>query len=1025
MEHPMQMLRLMHKLRGIALATLGSAAFVASPAPLLAQGWQEPLALRDSLPIGSNGLCEAQITAPQAGDGLFDRRYLIICRDAAAPVGELAVFGDAALASGLHASLNCSAAESRSLPGLGNARQRECTSTDGLRSLVLSGEADGMTYMGSGVAIYSDAIRLGLASLAADRLIAGEVDIPLTQAGDAAAFARAQADAMSPGAALSEAYRRSNAGSFAEAAEFFASTSLALEGNNALEAELNSALQQSNLGNYLQAALGFIAVRETMGEDPVLTRLARNFEAVDALNRDRPEEALSILDTPLPGAASSDDRLRMQEISAPLATRLAAEQGNAITAASSELTALERAQLLDAQAAYVRAAAVRGLGRSEEAALLLDKAYADLVQVREGRIASVLWLRAQIMGERAETFESAGDLVSAEDLLGQSVGLLTSYYPGTPALASARAQYAAFLARNGREDEALAIYDGLIADSDSRPSVSLRRLLAPYFRLLAERPDAPQTAARMFAATQLLQRPGLAQTQAVLARELSGGSDEAAQLFRQSLNVTRSIERMRLDLAQLEIDARSNPEVDYGPMLEQRGSELEALRTAQLALQDKLAAYPRYRAVTDNRMTLADVQATLAPGEAYYKLAMLGERTYAIFVEPQGARAFAIPKPAAQIEGQVALLRDSIAIDQGGQTITYPFEIAAARELYQTLFAPVESQLRQASHLIFEPDGAMLQLPVNLLVMDDASVERYESRMAADRNADAFDYRGTAWLGRQMQVTTAVSPSAFRDVRGARQSDASLAYLGLGQNAPLLGNALPLPAANSGVRSGSAMDARCQWAAATWNNPILDAELRRAGAILTRDGEQSTLLTGSEFTDTRLKEMEALDDYRILHFATHGLVTAPQAQCPPRPALLTSFGDGDSDGLLTFAEIFDLELDADLVILSACNTASVGGLVATQEAGVIGGGDFALDGLVRAFVGAGGRTIVASHWPVPDDFDATNRLISAFFDSGEGVATTESLRRAQLGLMDDADTSHPFYWSAFAVVGDGTVPVRR
>jgi len=62
---------------------------------------------------------------------------------------------------------------------------------------------------------------------------------------------------------------------------------------------------------------------------------------------------------------------------------------------------------------------------------------------------------------------------------------------------------------------------------------------------------------------------------------------------------------------------------------------------------------------------------------------------------------------------------------------------------------------------------------------------------------------------------------------------------------------------------------------------------------------------------------------------------------------------------------------------------------------------------------------------VPDDYDATNRLISAFFESDEGVTTTESLRRAQLGLMDDANTSHPFYWSAFAVVGDGTVPVRR
>ncbi len=171
--------------------------------------------------------------------------------------------------------------------------------------------------------------------------------------------------------------------------------------------------------------------------------------------------------------------------------------------------------------------------------------------------------------------------------------------------------------------------------------------------------------------------------------------------------------------------------------------------------------------------------------------------------------------------------------------------------------------------------------------------------------------------------------------------------------------------------------------------------------------------------------MDRLDEYRILHFATHGLVTAPQPDCPPRPALMTSFGEGDSDGLLSFAEIFDLQLDADLVILSACNTASSGGLVASREAGISSNGDFALDGLVRAFVGAGSRTVVASHWPVPDDFNATSRLITGLFEAGEGVATTQALRSAQLELMDDPETSHPFYWSAFAVVGDGMVPLRR
>jgi CHAT domain-containing protein len=218
---------------------------------------------------------------------------------------------------------------------------------------------------------------------------------------------------------------------------------------------------------------------------------------------------------------------------------------------------------------------------------------------------------------------------------------------------------------------------------------------------------------------------------------------------------------------------------------------------------------------------------------------------------------------------------------------------------------------------------------------------------------------------------------------------------------------------------------RCTWGAAAWSNPISAAELSTAGSIIRSGGGGVEILTGGDFTDTRLKAMENLDEFRILHFATHGLVTAPQPGCPPRPALLTSFGDGGSDGLLTFAEIFDLSLDADLVILSACNTASTSGLAANLEAGVTIGGDFALDGLVRAFVGAGGRTVVASHWPVPDDYNATGRLITGFFETAPGVATAEALRLAQVALMDDAETSHPFYWSAFAVVGDGAMVLRR
>jgi CHAT domain-containing protein len=80
---------------------------------------------------------------------------------------------------------------------------------------------------------------------------------------------------------------------------------------------------------------------------------------------------------------------------------------------------------------------------------------------------------------------------------------------------------------------------------------------------------------------------------------------------------------------------------------------------------------------------------------------------------------------------------------------------------------------------------------------------------------------------------------------------------------------------------------------------------------------------------------------------------------------------------------------------------------------------------VRAFVGAGGRLVVASHWPVPDDFSATQRLMTGMFSAPAGTGTVTALRMSQRALMDDADTSHPFYWSAFASVGDGQIPLVR
>lgn len=1007
-----------------AFAIVASLGLVASgtawTTSAVAQDASRPVSYSDTFPIGSNGLCEAQILQPQAGAGLFDREYAIVCRDAAAPVGTLWVVRDIEGGrehAGFMPGADCDTNDDGNVPdSLVAPASYSCRKeVDGARRVLVTGRASGRYYAGEAIAAYADAVRFGLATLVADRPVESDIEIPLTESGDAAAFARAQARALSADAVIAEAYRRSNAGDFAEAAEFFAETAASAEGTSATEARLNAALLQSNLGNYAEAQRGFAAVRGAVAADGVLSRMLRNYEAIDALNAGAPQVALDILERPLPASAASREAIAGLEISDALAARLSAEQPGALDALGG-LTALERADLLDGQTAYLKATALRMLRRTDEAGAALTEADRLLGSVRSGSVRSILWLRAQVLGELADLAEGRGDATGASLYHNEAIGLLATRYPGSPALLSSRAQYAGFLARSGQTQEALSTYRELVDTAGGKPAPSLRRLLVPYFNLLTD-DELPQesAAADIFLASQLLQRPGLAQTQAVLARELSGGSDAASQLFRKAVNVGRSVEQVRNRVAHLEAQASTDPVI--AERLAAQRATLEKLEAEQLSIQDRLGEYPRFRAVSDGRVTLTDLQAALRPGEGYLKLAALDGATFVVFATRDAARAYRAAIDPDALEAEVDALRASIAFVENGQTLTFPFDIEKSRALYSALLEPVDAEIRGMDHLVFEPDGAMLRLPANLLVTDDASVERYTKRLVS--GGDEYDFSGTNWLGREVRITTTVSPSAFRDVRGARGSTATREYIGFGENTPLGEDRGSL-----GTRSALAGGEDCLWAPAVWDYPIKADELYTASRSLSASPAEERILTGDTFTDTAVLGMDDLHEYRILHFATHGLVTAPEPECPPRPALLTSFGGEQSDGLLSFAEIFDLKLDADLVILSACDTAGAATLGASREAGVSGGG-YALDGLVRAFVGAGGRTVVASHWPVPDDYNATNRLIDGFFAAGKGVELAEAMRRSQARLMDEAETSHPFYWAAFAIVGDGGAQLRN
>ena len=184
-------------------------------------------------------------------------------------------------------------------------------------------------------------------------------------------------------------------------------------------------------------------------------------------------------------------------------------------------------------------------------------------------------------------------------------------------------------------------------------------------------------------------------------------------------------------------------------------------------------------------------------------------------------------------------------------------------------------------------------------------------------------------------------------------------------------------------------------------------------------------MLGAEATETRIKDLSdkgRLADYAIVHFATHGALSG-QVRGSAEPGLiLTPPPKGTSDpktlerddGFLTASEIAALKLDADWVVLSACNTAGA------QEEGAE-----ALSGMARAFFYAGARTLLVSHWAV--DSASTVKLITnalGVMSADKSVGRAEAMRRSMLAMIhsDNANEAHPQFWALFVVVGEGSTP---
>jgi CHAT domain-containing protein len=185
--------------------------------------------------------------------------------------------------------------------------------------------------------------------------------------------------------------------------------------------------------------------------------------------------------------------------------------------------------------------------------------------------------------------------------------------------------------------------------------------------------------------------------------------------------------------------------------------------------------------------------------------------------------------------------------------------------------------------------------------------------------------------------------------------------------------------------------------------------------------DETAVHLGERASETAIKALSAngiLSQVKVVHFATHGLLageTERLAAAKAEPALILSppqAASEEDDGLLTASEISRLRLDADWVVLSACNTAA-------GESDKPGAEQ--LSGLARAFFYAGARALLVSHWAV--NSDATVKLVTRAFDvlnADPKIGRAEALRRSMLSLIEQGrDYAHPANWAPFVVVGEG------
>ena len=956
--------------------------------------------------------------------GSWDQPSAEVTRGPAASVAGLTQLAtSSAWRAGIDTRFACGSPESTTIAGGAPAVLLSCTRRmGGWPQVALVALAGGSAWYADGVGpalpVIERAVGVLSGTISAESAAGAETsDAEALMARRLAAQAFSSGDIGQYQALMAAGTRANLTDSFAAAEQAFQAAlalqekALGANNPNTVTALTLLALQLSNQGQYAQAERLFAraAVLAPKAADPAAEARLLHAEGLNALNQGKNEEALGLLrqseaayaalvpPAVLNARAEPASASRFASLGLDFGGALASNLTSRLSADTLLINPITQSALLGViETRRYQAVALRLLGRDAESAAMVQSA--EDLATANGMTMPILSAR---LARTAGAAASAGDRqAEAAGLLARSANDFNLSLPRTAPVADTELLQAAALAKQGRQGAALGVCRSAVSLLEALNRGARPELIAPcltVFAHAAEHEPAQRNGlfGEMFEASQLGQGSITSRQIAEAAARLAVNAKDpkvagAIREKQDAANALSDLYRERDILAA----QRQNPNALNQPTLTMSPAELEkeiAAARTRLAEADQAlqAAAPNYGQLVQQVVTAKQVFDVLAPGEAFAEITLDPTGGYVFVLANGHVAAASVLVGEDAMTRLVETLRASIEPDEQGNLPA--FDTKAAYQIYADTLGRLAPDLAGAHTLVVAPAGPLLAIPFGVLLTGPASP----------------DNLGAApWLLKKFVITHVPAAANFVSLAHvAGTSRATVPWFGFGDFVPV-----SLAQAEQTFPGTTCKDS-AQLFSELPPLPSALRELTAARELLGASPDDELL--GRNFTVPAVQRA-SLSDVRVLHFATHAILPI-ELTCQSEPAIVTSAPAGArsaADALLTSSDIMQLNLDANVVILSACNTGGAGGRTAGES----------LSGLARAFFYAGARSMMVTHWSVNDQA-AAYLVASTLAAYRNGGSIAAALRTAELGMLDSAGKSlpaalaQPFFWAPFAAIG--------